>query len=243
MELIETGDYGQLSDIACEEVCKAAAQKPHIVLGLATGSTPLGLYERLASAHRQGKANLSKVYGINLDEYVGLGKEHALSYARYMWYNFYELIGIPGEQANIPDGLATDLESECRRYDEVIRSLGGIDLQVLGIGANGHIGFNEPADFFARDTHIVQLSDSTRQMNARFFDSPQQVPTAAVTVGVGAIMGAKRILLLASGPEKATALAAALYGAITPRVPASILQLHPCVTVIADRAACGEING
>lgn len=242
MELIRARDYAEMSDIACKRVCAAVRGKPDMVLGLATGGTPLGMYERLAAAHRSGKIDLSGIRGVNLDEYVGIDGGHVLSYRWYMWYNLYTPIGLAPGQAHIPDGMATDLAAECARYDETIRSLGGIDLQVLGIGANGHIGFNEPGDAFVKNAHIAWLSESTRRGNARYFDSPDQVPTAAVTVGVGAIMAAKRILLLAGGPEKAGALKAALEGGITPRVPASILQLHPCVTVIADEGALAELG-
>lgn len=239
MELIKARDYEELSDIACGRICAAVKEKPDAVLGLATGSTPLGLYSRLVAAHREGRVDLSGIYGVNLDEYAGLDKTHELSYTRYMWYNFYNPIGIPVGHTHIPDGMAPDPEAECRRYDEVLRSLGGIDLQVLGIGANGHIGFNEPADRFILNTHVAQLSENTRRMNARFFDSPGQVPASALTMGIGAIMGANRILLLASGREKAEALKTALYGDITPQVPASILQLHPRVAVIADSGSLG----
>lgn len=239
MEILRATDYQVLSNMAAEIVAREVNSKPDCVLGLATGSTPIGLYKQLAQLHNTGKLSLSRIYGINLDEYVGLSAEHKLSYQHYMWYNFYNLIKADARHVNIPNGLAEDLKKECERYDAVIKSLGGIDLQILGIGANGHIGFNEPAEVFIKNTHVVQLHESTRKMNARFFDNMNQVPTSAITIGIGAIMRAKKILLLASGHDKSTALHKMLHSDITPQIPATILQLHSNVTIIADEESLG----
>ena len=242
MEIIRARDYNELSDTACRLVCEAVAEKPGSVLGFATGSTMIGLYQRLVAAHQSGQATLSGIHGVNLDEYVGLGTDHPLSFYHYMRENLYGPIGQSASRIHIPDGLAENLEAECKRFDAQLHTLGDIDLQVLGIGVNGHIGFNEPGNCFIKGTHVVQLSPSTRRRNARFFGSDIAVPSRAITLGVGAIMGARKILLLAGGREKSTALKMALGGDITPRLPASILNLHPCVTVITDADAWPELN-
>lgn len=237
MKLIEVKNYEEMSEKAAALVGQAVAKKANSVLGLATGSTPVGMYQRLADAHNAGKIKLSNICGVNLDEYIGIGGDHELSYRYFMSKNFYSLFGFDESRAHIPNGLAPDLVEECARYDALIEELGGIDLQVLGIGRNGHIGFNEPDDVFIKNTHIAELDADTRAANARFFDSLDDVPSKALTMGIGAIMAAKEILLLVSGSDKAQALKEARTGDINPRLPASILQLHPNVTVIADEAA------
>ena len=237
MKLIRVKNYEEMSEKAAALLGETVAKKGDSVLGLATGSTPVGMYQRLADAHNAGKLNLSGVCGVNLDEYIGIGGDHELSYRYFMSKNFYSLFGFDESRAHIPNGLAADLPKECDRYDALIEKLGGIDLQVLGIGRNGHIGFNEPDEVFLKNTHIAELDEDTRAANARFFERPADVPSKALTMGIGAIMAAKEILLLVSGSEKAQALKDAMTGDIDPRLPASILQLHPNVTVIADEAA------
>mgnify|MGYP000017595647 FL=1 len=211
--------------------------KPDSVLGLATGTTPLGTYKRLVEGYRKGDLDFSKVISVNLDEYGGLSGNHPQSYRFYMNENFFRHINIRRERTFLPDGTQTDTAGECARYDRLIHSLGGVDLQLLGIGNNGHIGFNEPGPCFVKDTHYVTLSQGTRRANARLFSSLSEVPDHAYTMGVGSIMESRRILLLASGRQKASALCEAFFRPICPGVPASILQLHANVTVIADEAA------
>ena len=179
---------------------------------------------------------------MNLDEYKGLSGEHDQSYRYFMNYNLFDHVNIDKERTNVPDGLAEDAETECRRYNQLIRDLGGIDLQLLGIGGNGHIGFNEPCDVFEKGTHVVKLTEETKESNSRFFASIEEVPTQALTMGIGNIMSAKKILLLASGEAKAQALYDSCFGPVIPGVPASILQLHPDTVVIADEAAMSMIR-
>ena len=201
------------------------------MLGLATGSSPVGMYRRLAEQYRQGQLDFSAVTSVNLDEYCGLSPEDPQSYRYFMEENLFRHINIRRENTFVPDGLDPDHAAVCAAYDARIAALGGIDLQVLGIGNNGHIGFNEPDDHFTVGTHVVALKESTIQANARFFEDIAQVPTHAVTMGMGAILQAKRILLLA-GAEKAAIVRQAMEGPVTPQVPASLLQLHPNVTIV-----------
>ena len=214
--------------------------KPGSVLGLATGSTPLGVYKLLAEYHQAG-VDFSRVITFNLDEYIGLAPDHPQSYRYYMEENLFSKINIKQENTHVPSGIAPDLEAECRRYEEAIRQAGGIDLQLLGIGSNGHIGFNEPGTPFDSTTQIVDLTESTIRDNSRFFDSPDEVPTQAVSMGIKSIMQAKSIVLIASGGSKADAVCAAVHGPVTPEVPASVLQLHPSVTIVVDQAAGGRL--
>ena len=211
--------------------------EPACVLGLATGSTPLGAYRQLIAWYKKGDLSFRQVRTVNLDEYVGLGPEHPQSYRHFMQENFFDHIDIPPENTNLPNGLALDPVEECRRYDRLIRELGGVDLQLLGMGHNGHIGFNEPGRAFALSTHQTDLSQSTIEANARFFDSPSRVPRQAYTVGIKTIMQAKKILVTVSGEQKTDIVAKAFLGPVTPEVPASILQMHPDVTLCADEAA------
>ena len=211
------------------------------VLGLATGSTPLGLYDRLQQMHRHG-LDFSGVTTFNLDEYLGLSGDHPASYRHYMQEHLFAGINVPKSNIHIPDGTANDVEAECAAYEKAILAAGGIDIQVTGIGHNGHIGFNEPGTEFGCTTHVVTLDESTRQANARFFDnSLEQVPRQAVTMGIKTIMQARKILLLASGKDKAEAVAGALEGSVTTRLPASVLQLHPRVVVLLDEAAAAGL--
>lgn len=234
-------DYAAASMKAAEVVRDVVKAKPDAVLGLATGSSPIGMYEDLAEMNRRGEISFAACKSVNLDEYVGLAPDHDQSYAYFMAKNFFDKIDIDKKNTNLPSGLAPDLAAECLRYDGVIASMGGVDIQVLGIGNNGHIGFNEPADSFSKGTGVVNLTASTIDANARFFENRDEVPTRAISMGVGQIVAAKRILLLAMGEGKAEILERALFGDITPHVPASILQFSAHVTVCADRAALSVI--
>lgn len=234
-------DYAAASLRAAEVVRDVVKGKPDAVLGLATGSSPVGMYSELAEMNRRGEISFAKCKSVNLDEYVGLAPEHDQSYAYFMAKNFFDHIDIDKKNTNLPNGLAPDLAAECLRYDGVIASMGGVDIQVLGIGNNGHIGFNEPADAFSKGTGVVSLTASTIDANARFFENRDEVPTRAISMGVGQIVAAKRILLLAMGAGKVAILERALFGDVTPQVPASILQFCANVTVCADRAALAEV--
>lgn len=237
MKIIYAEDYASMSRKAANLLAAVVLLKPSGVLGLATGSTPVGTYRELIEKCRAGDLDFSQTRTVNLDEYVGLQPDDEQSYNRFMHANLFSQINIDPANTHLPDGLSPDSTTECQRYDALIQSLGGIDIQLLGIGANGHIGFNEPANAFQKCVHCVSLTESTIQANARFFASPEQVPTKAYTMGMQAIMQAKKIVLVANGAGKATILCDALFGPITPQVPASILQLHPDVTIIADKEA------
>ena len=212
-------------------------KKPDSVLGLATGSSPIPTYQHLIELYKAGAVDFSHAVSYNLDEYVGLDKDHDQSYAYFMRTNLFDHINVDPANTNIPDGMAPDEAEECARYDKVIHDLGGIDLQLLGLGVNGHIGFNEPADAFSTGTHQVTLTESTRDANKRFFASIDEVPTHARTMGTREILQARRVLMVASGANKAQAIKDAFFGPVTPQVPASILQYHPDFTLVADEAA------
>lgn len=215
---------------------------PESVLGLATGSTPLGLYQELALQHREG-LNLSGVTTFNLDEYVGIDPDHEASFNQFMKTNLFQHVNIPAAQTDIPRGHAGDLAAECSRYEQAIRNAGGIDLQLLGIGHNGHIGFNEPNTPFETVTHVVTLAAKTRVANARYFGAePSQVPEKAISAGIKTIMQAKKIILLAAGEDKAETVAAAVEGPVTTSLPASVLQLHPQVWFLLDTDAAGKLS-
>ncbi len=232
MNYIKVKTYDELSEIAADIIGAQVIMKPECVLGLATGSSPLGTYEKLAKKNKAGKLDFSKVTSVNLDEYVGLDGTCDQSYRYFMDNNLFCKINIDKNNTYVPNGCASDLKAEGIAYDEFIKKLGGIDLQLLGIGLDGHIGFNEPDDFFTKETHEVTLDSSTIEANARFFASKDDVPTKAITMGMMSIMQAKKILLIANGAKKKEIVEKAFFGPITPRVPASILQLHPDVTVI-----------
>lgn len=202
------------------------------MLGLATGSTPIGTYEKLVKQNVEGKVDFAHVITINLDEYVGIEKNNEQSYRYFMNTHLFNHVNVSMQNTYVPNGKADDLSIECQRYDDKINKVGGIDLQLLGIGHNGHIGFNEPGEYFEGNTHVVSLGKTTLEANSRFFASIEEVPTQAITVGMQAIMQAKKVLLLVNGVDKEFILNKALYGPITPKVPASILQLHPDLTVI-----------
>ena len=232
MKLINVDTYEKMSRQAANIISAQVILKHDSVLGLATGSTPLGTYKQLINWNRKGDIDFSQVVTVNLDEYVGLDSSNNQSYRYFMNKNFFEHININMDNTFVPNGCAADLEEECKRYDENISRLGGIDLQLLGIGHDGHIGFNEPDKYFVKNTHIVDLHESTVKANSRFFSSEDEVPKRAITMGMVSIMQAKKILLIASGKAKRDILEKALLGPITPEIPASILQLHPDITVI-----------
>lgn len=230
-------NYAEMSR-KCAEIIKSQMDaKSASVLGLATGSTPIGTYEELARLHKSGELCFSQATAFNLDEYFPISKTNDQSYAYFMRKNFFDFVNFSDDKINIPNGEATDRAEECAAYEAKINAAGGIDLQILGIGNNGHIGFNEPGDYFPVTTHHVELDESTIQANARFFANVNEVPRHAITMGIKTIMRAKKIILLASGVGKAEILGDAFFGKITPKNPASVLQLHPDVTIITDKDA------
>ena len=232
MKFITVDTYEKLSRQAANIISAQVILKPDSVLGLATGSSPLGTYKQLIEWYKKGDIDFSKVVSVNLDEYVGLDGANDQSYRYFMNKNFFEHINIDLGNTFVPNGCAVDLAGEGKRYDEHIAELGGIDLQLLGIGLDGHIGFNEPDKYFVKSTHVVDLHESTIKANSRFFANIDEVPKRAITMGMVSIMQAKKILLIASGKEKRDILEKAFYGPITPEIPASILQPHPDITVI-----------
>ncbi len=232
MKFITVDSYEKLSRLAANLIASQIIMKPNCVLGLATGSSPVGAYNCLAEDYRNGELDFSTVTSVNLDEYEGLDVTSDQSYRYFMNSNLFEKVNIDINKTFVPNGCAKDLVEEGKRYDALIESLGGIDIQLLGIGLDGHIGFNEPDDVFTAQTHPVDLDISTIKANARFFESEADVPTRAITMGMGAIMKAKKVLLIANGPAKKEIVEKSFFGPITPAVPASILQLHPDVTVI-----------
>ena len=225
-------DYNDVSRKAANIMSAQIIMKPDAVLGLATGSTPVGMYKQLVEWYKKGDLDFAKVTSVNLDEYKGLSGDNDQSYRYFMNTNLFDHVNIDKTKTYVPNGLEEDSEKACTDYNAIIRSVGGVDMQLLGIGGNGHIGFNEPGE-----AHCVNLTESTIKANARFFASMDEVPKQAYTMGIKSIMSAKKILLIATGEAKADALYKSLYGPITPNVPASILQLHPDVTVVADEAA------
>ncbi len=237
MRIIIAKNYEDMGKKAANIVAGQVFLNPQSILGLATGSTPLSMYNQLIKMHKEVELDFSQVKTFNLDEYVGLPEEDTNSYHYYMSNNLFNHINIKKENVHVPNGMAKDIDKECSEYEETIKNSGGMDLQILGIGNNGHIGFNEPDLKFEATTHLVKLDDETIEANSRFFKTIDDVPKCAVSMGIKTIMHAKKIILLANGSSKAEILAKALYGGITPEVPASILQLHPDVTVIVDEAA------
>lgn len=242
MKIIEVTDYQQMSNKAAEYIIKKVIQNPSIKLGFATGGTPIGTYKCLIDDHHKNGTAYQKVTTFNLDEYIGLSNENKNSYRYFMNNQLFNYIDINKAKTNIPSGIAADFQEECHRYEDLINQHGGIDLQILGIGSNGHIGFNEPGTSFASKTHIVELASSTIQANARFFNEIEEVPTKAITMGISTIMKSKEILLLVSGEKKREALFRLLNGEISESFPASVLKNHPCVTIIADKAAIADLK-
>jgi len=242
MNIIVCNNKKEFDEKAAQFLASQIQEKPDSVLGLATGSTPVGMYHELIKMYKNKQISFEQVKTFNLDEYVGLDKDHPQSYHAFMYENLFNHIDIKKENVHLPDGKADNLEQECASYEEKIKEAGGVDLQVLGIGHNGHIGFNEPKTPFESVTHVVDLDERTIQANSRFFDSIDQVPRKAVSMGIKSIMQAKKILFLATGADKAEIVAKALQGPVTPDVPASVLQLHPDVTVILDKEAASKLS-
>ena len=240
MRICKVKNYDEMSKKAAAVIAAQVTLKPDCVLGLATGSTPVGTYEYLAEKYRNGELDFSEVKTANLDEYKGLTKDDEQSYYHFMYSHLFKHVNINIENTSIPDGTAADADAECKRYEEVLRALGGVDLQLLGLGHDGHIGFNEPDDHFEQQTHCVDLAEMTIEANKRFFASADDVPKQAFTMGIGTIMRARKIIFAISGKDKAAILKEALFGPVTPAVPASILQFHPDVIVIADEDALSE---
>ncbi|MBR7082585.1 MAG: glucosamine-6-phosphate deaminase [Clostridia bacterium] len=233
MKFIVCENYDEMSARAAEIFIKEITEKPDCVLGLATGSTPIGMYEKLAAAN----LDFSRVTTVNLDEYYPILPENENSYRYFMNKNLFDKVNIDKNNTHVPSGTAKDAEEECRNYDKIIEKLGGIDLQVLGIGQNGHIGFNEPSDVLVAGTHVTELSESTIEANSRFFVSESDVPRQALTMGMASIFSARKIVLLASGKNKHEAISALMSDKITTRIPATMLKMHPDVTVICDGEA------
>ena len=237
MRFISCADYTAMSRQAANLISAQVIVKPNCVLGLATGSTPIGTYKQLIEWYNKGDLSFANVRSVNLDEYKGLSGDHDQSYRYFMQNNLFNHVDIDVANTSVPNGKAEDADAECAAYDAHIRELGGIDLQLLGMGHNGHIGFNEPADEFVGPTHVVELAQSTIEANKRFFASEADVPRQALTMGMAAILQARSVVVVVSGEDKAEIVHKAFFGPITPRVPASLLQLHPNVTVVGDEAA------
>ena len=237
MRFIPCADYTAMSRQAANLISAQVIVKPNCVLGLATGSTPIGTYKQLIEWYNKGDLSFAQVRSVNLDEYKGLSGDHDQSYRYFMQNNLFNHVDIDVANTSVPNGMAEDANAECAAYDAHIRELGGIDLQLLGMGHNGHIGFNEPADEFVGPTHVVELTQSTIEANKRFFASEADVPRYALTMGMAAILQARSVVVVVSGEDKADIVYKSFFGPITPRVPASLLQLHPNVTVVGDEAA------
>lgn len=242
MKILVVKNYDEMSKIAAKELSQVINNKPEAILGLATGGTPVGMYKELIDMHKNNELDFSKVTTVNLDEYVGLSGEHDQSYRYFMDSNLFNHVNIRKDHTYVPNGLAEDMQQECINYDKRIEELGGIDVQVLGIGSNGHIGFNEPSDTLSLGTHVTDLAESTIEANSRYFASKEEVPTKALTMGLGAIMKAKKILLMVSGEAKAEVMDKVVNGKITTQVPASFLQMHNDVVLIIDEDAAKKIR-
>ena len=237
MRIIETKTYEDMSKQAANIIASVVTLKPDCMLGLATGSSPIGTYDELVKKYEAGDLDFSEVTTVNLDEYKGLPKENEQSYYYFMHEYLFDKVNINPEKTYLPDGTNLNSEEEAARYEALVQSLGTVDLQLLGLGRNGHIGFNEPGDHFEDGTHCVDLKESTIEANKRFFESADDVPKQAYSMGIGTIMRSKKILLVVSGEEKAQALKDTICGPISPKVPGTILRLHPDVTIVADEAA------
>ncbi|QDY32863.1 glucosamine-6-phosphate deaminase [Clostridium sporogenes] len=241
MRIIVVENYEEMSKKAAVMIASQIILKPNSVLGLATGDTPLGMYKELIDMHHKKEIDFSESKSFNLDEYYALEKNNSQSYYHYMMENFFSHINIDKEKINIPDGKAENIEEECKSYDKKISDAGEIDIQVLGIGVNGHIGFNEPSVDFKAGTHLVNLDEKTIKSNSRFFNSIEDVPTKAISMGIKTILNSKKIVLLANGKGKADAIAKTVKGNICPEVPASVLQFHKDVTIILDKEAAEKL--
>lgn len=242
MKIYKAKDYKDMSRKAANIISAQVIMKPNCVLGLATGSTPIGTYDQLVEWYNKGNLDFSEVTTVNLDEYKGLPRTNDQSYYYFMHQHLFDRVNIDPERTNVPNGMEPDAEKECGRYEELIRSLGGVDLQLLGLGHNGHVGFNEPGEAFEKETHCVDLTESTIEANKRFFASADDVPKQAYTMGIKTIMQAKKILIVVNGENKADIVERAFFGPVTPEVPASILQLHNDVTLVGDEAALAKIE-
>lgn len=242
MKIYKAKDYKDMSRKAANIISAQVIMKPNCVLGLATGSTPIGTYDQLVEWYNKGDLDFSEVTTVNLDEYKGLPRTNDQSYYYFMHQHLFDRVNIDPERTNVPNGMEPDAEKECGRYEELIRSLGGVDLQLLGLGHNGHIGFNEPEEAFEKETHCVDLTESTIEANKRFFASADDVPKQAYTMGIKTIMQAKKILIVVNGENKADIVERAFFGPVTPEVPASILQLHNDVTLVGDEEALAKIE-
>ena len=241
MRIIKTKSYEEMSKKAANIIASVVTLKPDCMLGLATGSSPIGTYDELVKKYEAGDLDFSEVMTVNLDEYKGLSRDNNQSYYYFMHQNLFDHVNIPAENTHLPNGMEPDSQKECQEYTNLIQSLGGVDLQLLGIGHNGHIGFNEPGEAFDKQVHCVNLTQSTIEANKRFFASADDVPKQAYTMGIKTIMQAKKILIVASGEDKAEIVRDAFFGPITPKVPASVLQLHNDVTLVADEAALSKL--
>lgn len=237
MRIIKVEDYYLMSRMTANIISAQIIMKPKCVIGLATGSTPIGTYKQLIQWYKKGDLDFSEVTTINLDEYKGLSPDNTQSYRYFMNTNFFDHININKEKTYVPNGLETDSEKACREYNDIIKNCGGVDLQLLGLGNNGHIGFNEPNEAFEKETHCIKLAESTVHANSRFFDTIDEVPKEAYTMGIKSIMQAKKIVVIVSGKQKAEIVKEAFFGPVTPKVPASVLQLHNDVTLIGDKEA------
>ena len=243
MRIIKAEDYYSMSRMAANIISAQIIMKPRCVLGLATGSTPLGIYSQLIEWYKKGDLDFSEVTSINLDEYKGLSGDNDQSYRYFMNTNFFDYINILKENTYVPNGLEEDSEKACREYNQIILQSGGVDLQLLGLGNNGHIGFNEPGEAFEKETHCVKLAESTVKANARFFADESLVPKEAYTMGIKSIMQAKKIVIVVNGEGKADIVKQAFFGPVTPKIPASVLQLHNDVTLVGDQEALKYIEG
>ena len=241
MRIYLSEDYKAMSRRAANIISAQVITKPDSVLGLATGGTPVGAYQQLVEWYKKGDLSFAEIKTVNLDEYLGLSPHHEQSYRYFMQVNLFDHIDIKPENTHVLNGLAKDPQAECAAYNQLIRDLGGIDLQLLGMGHNGHIAFNEPGDDFGLETHVVTLTDRTIDANTRFFESRDEVPRHALSMGIKNIMQARRILIVVSGEEKAETVCKAFAGTVTKDVPASVLQLHPDVTLVGDRAALSKL--
>ena len=242
MKIIKAKDYKDMSRKAANIISAQIIMKPNCVLGLATGSTPIGTYDQLVEWYNKGDLDFSEVTTVNLDEYKGLTRENDQSYYYFMNDKLFSRVNVNKERTFLPDGMEPDSDKACRDYNEIIASVGGVDLQLLGLGHNGHIGFNEPGTTFEAETHCVDLTESTIKANQRFFASIDDVPKQAYTMGIKTIMQAKKILIVISGEDKAEIVKEAFFGPITPKVQASVLQLHNDVIVVADEAALSLVK-
>ena len=241
MRILVCKDYNEMSKKAAQMILSQITLKPNCVLGLATGSTPVGMYKNLVEMYESGVLDFSEVQTFNLDEYLGLSKDNHQSYHYFMNKHLFSKVNIDVEHTFVPNGLEPDSDKACAEYNEIIRKSGGIDLQLLGLGHNGHIGFNEPCEEFEKETHCVDLKESTIEANKRFFESEADVPRQAYTMGIQNIMNAKKVLVVVSGEDKADIVAKAFMGPVTPQVPASILQMHEDVTLVGDKAALSKL--